>query len=143
MKRERAVMPLVPGVVFAAVVLVPMYFIIAPIAGLWPYEPCTSETRGRISGLAGFDFETTRTDCDAIAKWAGVNVFVSAAGDTKKTLLFKYDPVVDEMPTISVADPTHVTITVPRIAALFFQMHDWGGVHIEYEIGHVGPYANP
>ena len=143
MKRENALLQLVPGVVFAGVVLIPFYVVLASIAGLWPYDPCTTEIRNKIPGVSGLDFETTRTDCAAIAKWGWVSVFISVSGDAKKTLLFKYDPVVDELPTISVADPTHVTITVPRVAELFFQMHNWGDVHIEYRIGHVGPYSHP
>jgi hypothetical protein len=143
MKRESTLLQLVPGIVFAGVVLIPIYLIIAPIAGLWPYDPCITEIREKISNRSGFDFETTRTDCDAIAKSAWVSVFVSVSGDREKTLLFKYDPVVDEMPVISVANPAHITISIPRVAQLFFQKHDWRGVDIEYQIGHVGSYAKP
>lgn len=137
MKRESTLLQLVPAVVFAAFVLIPMYLIIAPIAGLWPFDPCTSEIRQKISNLSGFDFQTTYTDCDAIAKWAYVRVLGSRAGKWEKTLLFEYDPNIDEIPAISVTDPTHIVITIPLVSSIRFQMHDWGDVHIEYRIGRV------
>ncbi len=137
MKRVSTLLQLVPGFVFAGVVLIPIYLIIAPIAGLWPYDPCTTEIREKISNRSGFDFETTYTDCDAIAKWAYVRVLGSRAGKGGKTLLFEYDPNIDEIPEISVTDPTHLVITIPLVSSIKFQMHDWGNVHIEYRIGRI------
>ena len=143
MKRGNVLVQLAPGVVFAAVVLVPMYFITAPIAGIWPFDPCSTEIREKIPNLLGFKFETTYTDCDAIAKWAYVRVLASHAGQGEKTLLFEYDPNIDEIPEISVVDPTHIVITIPLVSSIKFQRHDWGGVRIEYRIGRVVYEARP
>jgi len=145
MWRDKLLLPTIPALVFTAAVLIPMYImVLGPLTVYWPFgDPCTTAIRGKISNLSGFDFETTSTECSAVAHWGWTSVFVSAAGDRKKTLLFKYDPAVDEMPVISVADRTHITIAVLRVSELIFQMHDWGDVHIEYQIGHVGPYDQP
>jgi hypothetical protein len=104
---------------------------------IWSPNTCITETRQKISNLSGFDFESTFTGCDAIAKWAYVRVFGSRAGKWGKTLLFEYDPNIDEIPEISVLDPTHIVITIPLVSSIKFQMHDWGNVHIEYRIGRV------
>jgi hypothetical protein len=46
-------------------------------------------------------------------------------------------PNIDEVPEMSVTDPTHIVITIPLISSIKFQMRDWGDVHIEYRIGRV------
>jgi hypothetical protein len=104
---------------------------------IWSPNTCVTETRQKISNLSGFDFESTFTDCDAIAKWAYVRVVGSRAGKGEKTLLFEYDPNIGEVPEISVTDPTHIVITIPLVSSIKFQMRDWGDVHIEYRIGRV------
>src|SRR6185437_15715280 len=94
------------------------------------------EVRGKISDLSGFDFEISETDCDTLAKDASVSVLASKHGETKQTLLFKYDPLwFEPVPSITFLDQRTVKISIPRVSSLFFQRNQWNGLSIVYEIG--------
>jgi hypothetical protein len=132
------------GAFIGSVAFLPLSVGLLVVGSFWPFlwliwspNACITETRQKISNLSGFDFESTFTDCDVIAKWAYVRVLGSRAGKGEKTLLFEYDPNIDEIPEISIVDPTHIVITIPLVSSIKFQMHDWGDVHIEYRIGRV------
>jgi hypothetical protein len=64
-------------------------FLLLFAVGLWSPYACATTVHQRIAGLSGFDFEISETDCDVLAKDATTSVFVSKAGQAKKTLLFK------------------------------------------------------
>ena len=57
----------------SAVTLVAILYLLLATVGLapTPYD-CITETRGRISGVSGFDFEISETDCDTLAKDAAI-----------------------------------------------------------------------
>ena len=100
-----------------------------------PYT-CLTETRGKISGLLGYDFEISETDCSTLSKDASISVFASKAGRTNKVLLFKYDPAgVDELPMLASVDQRTIQISVPRISIVMFGRDNWEDVSVIYSIG--------
>jgi hypothetical protein len=109
------------------------------------YVFCTTEILKTVYDLSGFDFEISETDCDALSKDASVSVLASKHGETKKTLLFKYDPIwYASMPLITPLDQRTVRISIPRVSSLFFQRDSWDGLSITYDIGVIDyPEAKP
>src|ERR1700694_2487599 len=91
--------------VVLTVALGAVYLLLATI-GLAPRPyTCLTETHEKISGLLGYDFEVSETDCSTLSKDASINVFASKTGQTDKVLLFKYDPAgVDPLPVITSVD---------------------------------------
>jgi hypothetical protein len=126
------------GVTAFFCLVVPGYVVTPLVQYFWSQSHCTTETREKISNLSGFDFETTRTACDTSDSTTWVRLSVSPAGQRKETLLFEFIPDKDDdIPTISVADSSHIVIVIPVVSSVRFQMHDWQNVHIEYRIGRV------
>ena len=104
-------------------------------AYLRPFD-CPTEVHQKIIGLSGFDFEISETDCDVLAKDAMTSVFVSKAGRTKKTLLFKYvPPGFDAIPTIASLDEHTVQISIRRVPTIFCRKEKWQTLTVKYDIG--------
>jgi len=105
--------------------------------GLAPtLHTCTTETHRKISGLSGFDFEISETDCSTLGEDASISVFASRAGEADKTLLFKYGPAgVDPMPVITSVDRHAIEISVLRISDIVFRRDNWGDLSVKYKIG--------
>ncbi len=99
----------------------------------------------KLSGLAGFDFEISNTDCDEIAKEEWVRVFASKAGQAHKTLLFEYDPGGgDRFPVRTPADRHSVQISVPWISGVRFRRDSLKGLSVVYKIDRIDyPDADP
>jgi hypothetical protein len=126
------------GVAAVFCLIAPGYVVTPLVQYFWSQSHCTTETREKTSNLSGFDFKTTRTACDTSDSTTWVRVSVSLAGQGKETLLFEFIPDKDDdIPTISVADPSHIVIMVPMVSSVRLQMHDWQNVHIDYRIGRV------
>jgi hypothetical protein len=138
-------------------VLVPLFglkFIIelfAPGLAIWE-NPCISETKQEIANLSGLDFEISYANCDAIAKWETMNVFVSKAGSGNKAEIFKYSPNnIDDLPQIAVdLNNRRISILIKWISSIYFQAHHWEDMTIDYHIGkmtypkrEVGVHAPP
>lgn len=99
-----------------------------------PYT-CITEVHGKVSNLAGFDFEVSETDCDVLAKDAAISVFASKPGQPHKTLLFKYDPGgVEPDPVITWIGQHTVQISVPWISSVFFRRDGFKGLSVVYKI---------
>lgn len=106
---------------------------------------CITETQKKIIDLSGFDFEMIEVNCDTLAKDSAVNVFIAKTGDSKKTLIFKYDPMLEYssgqaaalLPAIRFDSPTVVTIAIPIVGAIYSQQFEWETLSIRYEIGRV------
>lgn len=138
-------MPLVYSIVAVPVFLFVILLFLENGFGLIGGPVCLTEVRGRLSGLSGLDFEISETGCSAIAKDDAVSVLVSKAGERKKTLLFKYDPVyVDPYPTITSIDEHTVEISISRVSFIFCRRDRWDALTVKYDIGVVDyPDAQP
>jgi hypothetical protein len=111
-------------------------FLLLFAVGLWSPYSCTTTVHQRIAGISGFDFEISETDCDALAKDAATSVFISKAGQTKKTLLFKYvPPGFDAIPTIASLDEHTVQISIWRVPTIFCRKEKWETLTVKYDIG--------
>jgi hypothetical protein len=111
-------------------------FLLLFAVGLWSPYACMTTVHQRIAGLSGFDFEVSETDCDGLAKDATTSVFVSKAGQAKKTLLFKYvPPGFDAVPTITSLDEHTVRISIRRVPTIFCRSEKWQTLTVKYDIG--------
>jgi|ERR1051326_303035 hypothetical protein len=123
-------------VIGLTVALGAVYLLLATI-GLAPRPyTCLTETHEKISGLLGYDFEISETDCSTLGEDASISVFASKAGQTNKELLFKYGPAgVDPLPIITSVDQHTIQISVPRISDVIFRRDNWEGLSVIYSIG--------
>jgi hypothetical protein len=122
-------------------------FLLLVAVGLWSPYACMTTVHQRIAGLSGFDFEISETDCDVLAKDAATSVFISRAGQTKKTLLFKYvPPGYDAIPSIAAVDEHTVQISIWRVPQILCRSEKWQTLTVKYDIGVVeypGVHAQP
>ena len=103
---------------------------------LWIWNACLTMEHQRISNVSGFDFEISETDCDLVAKDAAISVFISKAGQSKKTLLFKYvPPGYGTLPSITAIDDHTIKISIWRVPVIFCRKEKWQTLTIEYAIG--------
>jgi hypothetical protein len=116
------------------------FYVLLAVVGLVPRPSlssffCITTPIGRVSGVLGFDFEVSETDCDVIAKDAAVSVFASKPGGMQRILVLKYDPNEPQsMPRITVVDENTIQITVLGTSYVFFQRGDLDGLSIRYNI---------
>lgn len=107
---------------------------------------CTTETRMKTS-LPAADIEVVYLSCDTIAKQDSIDVYVLKAGTNKqsllirwlykKTLVFRYDPAVEDgpLPVIRASGRDRIVIEVPRVSSVLVKAKSWRNVSIDYEIG--------
>ena len=118
----------------AAVAAVEVLFLAA--VGLWSPYGCTKTVHQRVAGLSDLDFEISERGCDLLVKDTTTSVFISKAGGTKKTLLFKYfPPGFDATPTIALLDGHTVQISIWRVPIIFCRKDKWETLTVEYNIG--------
>jgi len=99
---------------------------------------CLTESKKTITGLSGFDFEISETDCTGFGSDASMSVFAWQEKDWRRTLLFKFDPVYYvDLPRISVPEPGKIHIAVSWVGSIFSRRYEWRGMRIEYEIGKI------
>lgn len=114
------------------------YLVLARLGLIWTPYTCITETRQKILNLSGYDFAITETDCSTIVEDASVSVYVSVTGERGRALLFKYGPASDTiLPSITVSDRGHISISIPVIADVYLQRHRWCKASIDYDIGRV------
>jgi hypothetical protein len=129
----KGVMPLV-----YAIVAVPGFFVLylwflVDGFGVFGEPVCRTEVQGRLAGPSGYDFEISETSCFFDP---AVNVFVSKAGEKKKTLLFKYFPLhIGPYPTITSIGEHAVQISVLRVSSIFCRRDKWDALTVKYDIG--------
>jgi len=102
---------------------------------------CLTEILGSASGISGFDFEVSETDC-----WhsPAVSVFVSLPGGGKRTRIFQYVRDADSVPTIVSIDENTVRVSLSKANEIACQRQKWGSLTIKYDIGPVRyPSLNP
>jgi hypothetical protein len=119
-----------------AVALVCVLYLLLAMVGLAPLpDDCITEVRSRISGVSGFEFEISETDCDTIAKTATISVLAWKPGQTKGILLFKFFPAyVDLLPAITSVDQHTVQISIAEISSLFLLKERLGDLVVNYKI---------
>jgi len=120
---------------WVALALTAIYLYLAML-GLAPTpDDCITEVHGRISGVSGFDFEISETNCDTLAKTATISVFASKPGRPKKVLLFKFFPAYDDLlPVITPVDQHTVQISIPEISSLFLRRDKLKDLTVIYKI---------
>jgi hypothetical protein len=117
---------------------------VALIAYFWGFfTPCLIETRQRITGVSGLNFEIKEFDCDTIAKEGWISVYATRAGRSDKVLVFEYvNGAMDPLPRITSVDPQMVRISLPSVSSIHLRRRIWDGVTIEYDIGKID-YPGP
>jgi hypothetical protein len=115
-----------------------LYLFLASIGLAQGPDTCLTETRETISDLSGYEFLVTETNCDTLAKTNWVRVFVSRAGDSKRDLIFIYDPTDDTLvPNIAVDPNGNIAISIAAVEAIVQQEREWRGAKVAYSIGKV------
>lgn len=103
---------------------------------------CHTEVLQTINNLSGLDFEMTEIACDILAKDASVNILVSKANSRRKTLIFKYDPILNTdddkyiTPSIGIYGRT-IMIDIPKLYSIFLQEKQWNDYAIAYKIDYI------
>ncbi len=117
--------------------------------GLNPFTAwaCTSETRGRLGNVAGWDLEIVHTSCEILTKDEAVSVFAAphlATGSLgkwfkKRTLVFRYTPAApdDLLPTFEATGPDRLLISVPSAQSISVQNHLLGKTTVNYQTGRI------
>jgi hypothetical protein len=114
----------------AATVFIALYWLVE----IGTYSACFTEVLGKASGISGFDFEISETEC-----WhdPAVSVFVSKAGHSTKTRLFQYTRGANPVPIITSIDEHTVQISLSSVGAIACRRDRWGPLTIKYDIGAV------
>ena len=104
-----------------------LYWLIA----LGTYSGCFTDVLGKVSGLSGFDFEISETDC-----WhnPAVSVFVSKAGHSTKSRLIEYYRGKNPPPAITLVGKNTVQISLQKPDDIFCWRETWGPLKIRYEV---------
>ncbi len=107
-----------------------LYFAGGAVFDYWKAGVCLTEVHANISGVLGYDFEISETDC-----WHNpeMSIFVSKSGQDKRALLFAYAPRV--IPTITPVDERTIRIGLGSIEYVFCHKLKWEDLTVEYDIG--------
>jgi hypothetical protein len=122
--------------------------------GLNPFTAwaCTTEKRGGLSNVSGWDLDIEHTSCDLFSKQEAITVYATphrpGADESRwfgdRTLLFRYLPGApdDLLPSFESTGPDRILITVPSIGSVAVQKHSLGQTAVNYHIGHI-EYPDP
>ena len=87
---------------------------------------------------------TVHLYCDHIEKEEYVDVYASQHNvDVKDwwadhgTLLFRYDPENDQLPSITATGKAAILISIPTVSSVAIKVDKWNGIDVRYEIGHI------
>ena len=130
-----------PWLIGAAIVLGTLFALLETARQVLIRTGCFTEVLGSSSGISGFDFEVSETDC-----WhsPAVSVFVLLPGGSKRTRIFQYVRDTESGPTIVPIDEHTVRVSLPRAIEIDCQTQKWGRLTIKYDIGPVRyPSLNP
>jgi hypothetical protein len=115
-------------------VLAPLWVVLETARHAVISRVCVTDVLADMPGISGFDFKVSETDC-----WhsPAISVFVSMRGGSKRTRLFQYHRVGDEVPIIaSIAEHT-VQISLSKASSISCRRDKWGALTIKYDIGTV------
>ncbi|HEY3706002.1 MAG TPA: hypothetical protein VGL22_13135 [Terracidiphilus sp.] len=113
---------------------------------------CTSEKRGSLSNVSGWDLEIEHTTCDLFSRQEAVTVYASrreagASGRRwfrSRAMVFRYVPGSsdDLLPSFESTGPDRILITVPSVASVAVQKYALEQTAVNYHIGHI-EYPDP
>ena len=120
------------------------------VRGLNPFTAwaCTSEEKGGLGNVSGWDLAIVHTSCDLVSRQEAISVYASPHGVPhrrwfpRRTLIFRYAPGApdDLLPSFESTAPDRILISVPSISSVSIQRHALGSVTVNY---HLGPIENP
>jgi hypothetical protein len=107
---------------------------------LYAVNACITEVKNEGISRSSLRFQITETYCSTLGEDAAISIYGSDEAGGGRTLLFKYGPVSDDLPLpeIDVSDQHIITIAVPIVSDIFFQLGSWNNRPIRYDIGHFG-----
>ena len=92
--------------------------------------------------MPGLRFQISETDCSTLGEDASISVYGLNEKGGSRTLLFKYGPSRDVLPTVEVRGQDRILISIPVVSDVVFQERQWMNRRIDYAIGHID-YPNP
>jgi hypothetical protein len=108
---------------------------------------CTSEPKGGLGDVAGWDFEIEHNSCGILTKTEAVSVYASPHQPSgshrnwfkKRTLVFRYTPESpdDLLPAFEATGPDRILISVPSAQSIAVQNHILGKTAVNYQIGRI------
>jgi hypothetical protein len=108
---------------------------------------CTSEPKGGLGNVAGWDWEIEHNSCGILTKSEAVSVYASTHQEVgsgrswfrKRTLVFRYAPaaVDDLLPSFEATGPDRILISVPSAQSVWVQNHLIGKTYVNYQIGRI------
>lgn len=111
---------------------------------------CTSDSRGGLQNVSGWNLEIEHTSCQILAKHETISVLASpyrgpqshSGWFRKRTLVFRYEPAsADDLPpSFSSPGPGRILISVPAVSSISVQNHTLGSTAVHYRIGRI---SNP
>jgi hypothetical protein len=153
-KRSRKVIYVAAGLCMAGAVPLGTAVYSSASRGLNPFTAwaCTTEKRGGLNDVSGWDLDIEHTSCDLFSKQEAITVYASpheavasqAGWFRNRTLLFRYLPGApdDLLPSFEATGPNRILITVPSIGSVAVQKHSLGKTAVNYHIGHI-EYPDP
>lgn len=104
-----------------------------------PFDLCVRETRKTYTNLHGFSFIVVDSDCDMFAHTEFIDVYATTVGVQGRTRLFQYGAgsYDDPLPDIFVSDRNDISIRVAEVSYVNFQLREWQGRKIAYDIGKI------
>jgi hypothetical protein len=108
---------------------------------------CTSEPKGGLGDVAGWDFEIEHNSCGILTKTEAVSVYAAPHQPPgsrrnwfkKRTLVFRYTPESpdDLVPAFEATGPGRILIAVPSAQSIAVQNHILGKTAVNYQIGRI------
>jgi hypothetical protein len=108
---------------------------------------CSSESKGGLSNVSGWDLEIEYTACDLLARDEAISVYASPhrpGGSQhmwfrKRRLIFRYDPAgPDELlPGFESVGPDRILISIPAVSSISVQQHVLGNTTVNYRVGRI------
>lgn len=108
---------------------------------------CSSELKGRLGNVSGWDLEIEHTTCEIFTKREAMSVFASRylpAGSRrdwfrKRKLVFRYEPAGadDLLPSFESPGRDRILISVPGVSSISVQNYFVGSTAVNYHIGRI------
>jgi len=111
-----------------------VYMLLTAALEFWVSGVCLTEELANFPNVSGFDFEVSETDC-----WHSpdITVFVSNAGQRKKTPLFTYAADAHPVPAITSIDEHTVQMSIRKVRVIYCRRNKWEDLTIKYDIGFI------
>jgi len=108
---------------------------------------CSSEPKGGLGDVAGWDFEIEHNSCGILTKTEAVSVYAAPHQPPgshrnwfkKRTLIFRYTPASpdDLVPAFEATGPGRILISIPSAQSIAVQNHILGKTAVNYQIGRI------